>query len=209
MIPQSITCPSCGAPHEVHNPGVMMVSCEYCGNAVYWDEDKIRDAGKQSHLPEGFSRLYRGATGELFHKRFVVLGRARYSFGHGFWDEWFLELQDGSLAWLSEDNHELALQKPLEGAEVGLFTYYQPGMTIKIKGKEYHVQEVGAAECIGVEGDLPKVVTVGEKYNYVDASSLDGKYILSIEYDDEKPSVYLGNWLNYTSLKLDDEDLEW
>jgi hypothetical protein len=40
----------------------------------------------------------------------VVMGRVRYSFGSGFWDEWFLEFNDGTIGWLTEDNHELALQ---------------------------------------------------------------------------------------------------
>ena len=54
MEPQSIACPSCGATHTIYNPGVITVVCEYCGNAVYWDAEKIKDAGKQAILPEGF-----------------------------------------------------------------------------------------------------------------------------------------------------------
>lgn len=186
-----------------------MVSCDHCGNAVYWDKEKITDAGKQSHLPEGFTRLYRDAAGSLFNKRFVVVGRVRYSFGKGFWDEWYLEMQDGTLNWLTEDNHELAFQKKVEDAKIGLHANYQPGMDIHLAGKVFHVQEVGNARCIGIEGELPKVIEVGETYPYVDASSLDGKYILSIEYDDDTPSIYLGNWLNYSSIKLDDEGNQW
>jgi hypothetical protein len=59
---------------------------------------------------EGFTRLFRGATGRLEKRPFVVMGRVRYSFGSGFWDEWFLEFGDGTIGWLTEDNHELALQ---------------------------------------------------------------------------------------------------
>ena len=87
MYAQEIQCPSCGAGRTIRNPGVITIVCEYCGNAVYWDQEKIANAGKQSILPEGFSRLFRGATGSLLNKRFCVLGRVRYSFGRGFWDE--------------------------------------------------------------------------------------------------------------------------
>ena len=110
MKPTEIFCPSCGARHDIYNPGVITVVCDYCGTAVYWDEEKIETAGKQSILPEGFSRLYRGATGTLSQQRFFVLGRVRYSFGKGFWDEWYLEFNDGTLGWLIEDNHELSLE---------------------------------------------------------------------------------------------------
>ena len=114
------TCPSCGAPHTIRNPGVVKAVCEYCGNAVIWDEQRIRDAGKQATLPEGFTRLYRGATGRLLGKRFEVLGRVRYGFGGGFWDEWFLTLADGRTGWLTEDNHELALQQPVPVSRANL-----------------------------------------------------------------------------------------
>jgi len=80
MSPTEITCPSCGATHEVTNPGVITVVCKYCGNAIYWDRDNIENAGKQSILPEGFSRLYRAASGALQNKRFVVMGRVRRRF---------------------------------------------------------------------------------------------------------------------------------
>ena len=94
----------------MNNPGIVTIVCEYCGNAVYWDADKVKDAGKQAILPEGFSRLYRGATGRLKSRSFFVTGRVRYSFGHGFWDEWFLEFSDGAIGWLTEDNQQIRQQ---------------------------------------------------------------------------------------------------
>jgi len=205
----TVTCPSCGAGHEIRNPGVIMVVCEYCGNAIYWDKEKIQNAGKQSTLPEGFTRLYRGAAGSLFKKRFVVLGRVRYSFGRGFWDEWFLEFEDGSTGWLSEDNQELCLEAPMQGAAVGQFESHKIGDKLKIEDKEFVVEEVGLAECIGVEGDLPFHFATGEKYQFVDASSPDGHYTLGIEYDNDPPTVFRGNWLSYASVKLDDEGNDW
>ncbi len=209
MRPKEIQCPSCGAVHPVWNPGIMMVVCEYCGNAVYWDEDQIRNAGKQSILPEGFSRLYRGATGELSGRRFVVLGRVRYSFGHGFWDEWFLEYADGTTAWLTEDNHELALETLLESTPVPPFASLYPGARLTIEGETFVVEEVGEAECLGMEGDLLHPVLTGERYRYADASSPDGRHTLGIEYDETPPTVYKGAWISHTALKMDEEGDDW
>lgn len=210
MEAKEIQCPSCGAGHTVYNPGVITIVCEYCGNAVYWDKEKIENAGKQSVLPEGFSRLYRGASGTLFNKRFVVLGRVRYSFGMGFWDEWFLEFSDGEIGWLSEDNHELAWEKEApSGTTVPPFSSLSPGSKIKTKTTEFIIEEVGQAECLGVEGDLPLVLQTGEKYAFADGSSPDGKYTIGIEYDNDPPTVFLGRWIKYVSLKLDDEGIDW
>lgn len=209
MKPTEVNCPSCGATTPVYNPGVIMITCEYCGNAVYWDEDKIKDAGKQSVLPEGFSRLYRGATGSLFHKRFNVLGRIRYSFGQGFWDEWFLEFEDGSTGWLTEDNHEFALEEEELKVNVPPFEKLRPGAKLHLKGKQFYIEEIGLAECLGVEGELPFPVLTGEKYHFADGSTPDGNYTIGIEYDKTPPTVFTGRWLKHASLQLDDEGIEW
>lgn len=209
MKSQAIRCPSCGATHDILNPGVVTVVCEYCGNAVYWDKDKLRDAGRQSILPEGFTRLFRGAAGRLDKRRFTVMGRVRYSFGKGFWDEWFLSFDDGTIGWLTEDNHELALQKRSKIKKPPAPDALQPGQRFKARGIDFVVQEVGLAECIGVEGDLPIAVQTGETYRFVDASSPDGRHTLGIEYDAEPPTVFVGRWLTYANLTLEDEGLDW
>ncbi len=205
----SVNCPSCGAGHDIHNPGVLMYRCEYCGTSVHWDREKVRAAGKHAVLPTGFTRLFTGATGSLFDKRFVVLGRARYNFDRGFWDEWALEQADGSLVWLTEDNHELSLQTRVEGVAVEPFKQLRVGRAFTARQQVFVVEEKGLAECIGVEGDLPREFEVGETYGFVDASSRDGRYNLGIEYDDDPPSVFVGRWLKFASLQLDDEGKDW
>ncbi|MCB9487489.1 MAG: DUF4178 domain-containing protein [Deltaproteobacteria bacterium] len=209
MADRFITCPSCGAPHEIYNPGLAMFVCEYCDNAVYWDEGRIQDAGKQAVLPEGFTRLYRGATGSLFQRRFCVLGRARYSYGEGFWDEWYLEMHDGSVEWLTEDDGELSLQKQIDTPKDFSSRSPKVGAWLAVGDERFVVEEVGTAKCIGVEGDLPKVVTIGEEYRYADASSPDGRYNLSVEYDDTPPTLFRGHWLKYAAMRLDDEGDDW
>jgi hypothetical protein len=209
MDRQDIQCPSCGATHEINNPGIITVVCEYCGNAVYWDEKKIKDAGKQSVLPEGFTRLYRGATGRLQNRSFTVMGRIRYSFGSGFWDEWFLEFADGTIGWLTEDNHELALQTRTAPKQIPPFESLHPRKKINVKKRVFVVQEEGQAECIGDERNLPIEAQTGEVYKFADASSQDGQFTLGIEYDQQPPTVFIGRWLTYTDMVLDDEGLEW
>jgi len=209
LEPQSIACPSCGANHDIYNPGVITVVCDYCGNAVYWDPEKIENAGRQSVLPEGFTRLFRGATGRLENRAFVVMGRVRYSFGKGFWDEWFLEFGDGTIGWLTEDNHELALQTRMSSKNIPPIEGLAPGKKFKVRKIDFVVQEVGEAECIGVEGDLPIKVQTGETYRFADASSPDGKYTFGIEYDAVPPALFMGRWIAFAVLKLNDEGLDW
>jgi hypothetical protein len=183
----------------------MTFVCEYCGSAVYWDADQVRAAGTRAALSEGFTRLYRGATGTVRGKRFEATGRVRYSFGRGFWDEWILRLDDGTTAWLTEDDHELCLERPVDGPpppDVG-------GSRVVLGGIEFFVEERGEAELVGAEGELPFVVTLGERYRYVDGSSPDGKHSFGLEYDRAPGAVFLGDWLRPEELTLDDEGEDW
>jgi len=209
MQSKRITCPSCGAGHDLYNPGIATIVCEYCGNAIYWDAEKVKSAGRQSILPEGFSRLYRGASGRLKNRPFFVMGRVRYSFGAGFWDEWFLEFSDGKIGWLTEDNHEFALEKRSTAKHLPLFEKLSPGSRFTVKGITFVVEEIGHAECLGMEGDLPISARSGEQYAYADASSPDGKYCLGLEYDQAPPVVYFGQWLKYEDLRMADEGADW
>jgi hypothetical protein len=189
----------------VENPGTLMFVCEYCASVVYWDAGQVRASGQKAALTEGFTRLYRGASGSVRGRRFTTEGRVRYSFGRGFWDEWYVRFDDGSTAWLTEDNHELCLEtkvphaSPPDGASAWL----------SIGGADFAVEERGQAECIGAEGELPFVVRLGDTYRYVDGSSPDGKRAVGIEYDGEPASVFVGDWLAHEDVQLDDEGEDW
>ncbi|MDA3901704.1 MAG: DUF4178 domain-containing protein [Spirochaetes bacterium] len=210
---QTIQCPSCGGSHDIFNPGIVTISCNYCGNIIYWDMENIRSAGKQALLPEGFSRLYRGATGTIEGNPFQVLGRVRYSFGGGFWDEWFIEYPDTTTAWLTEDNHEFSLEQKTDEFTLPPREKLNPGteLSLSINGKllHFHIEEVGKARCLGIEGSLPKEIKTGEEYLFADGSSLDGKNSLGIEYDNKQPSLFIGKYLKFDDIKMEDESIEW
>jgi|GEM_PF-3167135 len=75
-------------------------------------EEKLSIKGKQSGLAPTVSGLQIGQSGELYKKRFTVLGRVRYKYDEGHWDEWHLRFNDGSECWLSEDEGEFCLEQP-------------------------------------------------------------------------------------------------
>lgn len=206
---QTHSCPSCGAPQPADNPGLVSFVCDFCSSVFYVDADKVKAAGKKSLLTEGFSRLFRGATGSYHKKRFRVLGRARYSFKRGFWDEWFLEMEDGSTAWLTEDQHEFCEQSPVEYDQRLAGVRFAPGAHFIMQDRQFVVQEAGETRCIGLEGALPKMIQLDEVYHYADATSLDGLYSLGLEFDGDPPSAFLGRWLSFNELQLDDEGVDW
>jgi len=202
------SCVSCGAPLPSRNPGIRVQTCAYCGSINLWDEDGLRDAGKKSMLPEGFTRLYRGATGTLAGTRFEVLGRVRYAYGRGVWDEWWIRMEDGQGAWLTEDDHRLALERRYEGPLPDLGPAEQVRQ-VEIDGRTYRIHERGQARGLGIEGQVPQGLLPDETYAYADGSSLDGTRSLGIEYDEDPPTVYIGRRLEHDDVVLDHEGDAW
>jgi hypothetical protein len=204
-------CPSCGAANTVTNPGVLMRVCDYCKTAMYWDKDSVLRAGNKSlDLPPP-GRFKVGASGKLRNRSFTVLGRLVYSYGKGTWTEWFVEMQDGSIMWLTEDEGELFLESQLQlTSPVPRYEELTAGMQIALNDKTGVVEEIGEARCIGGEGQIPFQVEIGETYPYADGAAADGSFSFGLEYDKRTgtPSVYIGKILEIKDSKVRREDRE-
>lgn len=197
-------CPSCGAGNTVTNPGVLMKVCDYCKTAIYWDEESaLRVGNKSMDLPPS-SRFRVGAGGKLKGRVFTVLGRLTYEHEKGTWNEWFIELSDGSIQWLSEDEGELFLETPLKlTSPVPPFDELEPGTQITLNDRLGVVEELGEARCLGGEGQIPFVVQIGETYPYADGTGLDGSFGFGLEYDTAtgEPTAFVGTVLSIGATK--------
>ncbi|MFK7987729.1 MAG: DUF4178 domain-containing protein [Sandaracinaceae bacterium] len=192
----------------MRSPAAVLAVCEHCQTAVHWQPNGAAAAGTQASLSEGFTRLYRGATGQLDGERLEVLGRVRYRTEQAFWDEWFVRLGETD-AWVTEDDHALSLQVPADLGALPPLVGLTAGTRFSVDGKAFEVDEVGEATCVGISGELPAAILTGEVYRFIDASSLDGSMSLGVELDDEPPTAFLGRWLAHESVVLDDEGAEW
>lgn len=202
-----IECPSCGGSQEVHNPGISMLVCAYCSSTLYWDKDAVLQAGEKSILPETDTRLFNAATGTLDGQRFEVIGHVRYNHPSGHWDEWYLSLADGGEAWLSEDERELFLERPVDAAQAEVPDAQQLKIDqgMRLDGRDYYVREINEAVCVGGWGQLPFVVLPGETYPYADIATRDGKFFGTLEYDRAgAPHCFLGQPLEHEQLTVED-----
>ncbi|MGO9120734.1 MAG: DUF4178 domain-containing protein [Desulfomonilaceae bacterium] len=177
-------CPSCGASNTVTNPGVLMRVCGYCKTAIYWDKESVLRAGEKSmDLPDS-PRFKVGATGKIKGRSFRVLGRIHYAHEKGTWNEWFVEMENGEIMWLTEDERELFLESPMKlTSPVPPHSELKPGMRIKLNEKEGVIEEIGEAKCLGGEGEIPFQVEIGKVYPYADGSTPDGASSFGLEYD--------------------------
>ena len=144
-------------------------------------DEKLQSNGTQSRLAQGYSRFYSGAVGTVGDVRFQVLGRVRYAFANGFWDEWYIKHEDGTGFWITEDNYSFAIQR-LHNLPDPLMPlkHYKIGDDITVDGRDYQVSEIGKAECLGIEGEVPKEILATESYMYIDAISYDGTHTLGV-----------------------------
>ena len=195
IMHREFQCPSCGATNEVTNPGIIMRVCDYCKTAMYWDEESVLRAGRKSvDLPPS-NRFRIGGTGKIGSRSFRVLGRLSYAHDKGTWDEWFVEMQDGTIEWLTEDEEELFLETPVTlTSPVPPHEELRAGMRISLNDKVGLVEEIGRAQCIGGEGQIPFVIEIGETYPYADGSGEDGSFSFGLEYDSQTgtPTAFVG-----------------
>ena len=149
-----------------------MAVCASCRSVVTFGEDAAAVAGTMSALPATPSALFVGATGRVAERAFAVVGRVRYGYQRGYWDEWALSMGDGSTWWLSEDEGELELEAEVPQADVGpgpgAAASLAPGAAITAGGRGFRVVERDTAICEGGEGQLPFVVVQGARVPFAD-----------------------------------------
>jgi hypothetical protein len=156
------------------------VTCPYCGLISKITSGALDPSGKFARLTPSRSKLHVGFSFNVNDEQFTVLGRIRYQYDEGYWDEWWVSSNKRS-AWLEEDEGSLmlyAVQKitskipPLEQIQVG--------STIAVNGKEFFVTEKNTAKVVGSEGEMSEVYLPDAAVSIVDGA-FDGQ-TGSIEY---------------------------
>lgn len=199
---REISCPACASPVEVDDRFALVAVCPGCDSTVVVDGEAARIHGKMGALAPPAGVLYLGATGALRGDRFRVVGRVRYGYARGYWNEWLLALEDGAAAWVSEDEDELQLERLLEDPGAALDPRAaRPGDRVELAGSSFRVDEVDEAVCEGGEGMLPFPVVPGERTPYAELTGDAG--FATAEATGEGIRVFLGARLDRAELVLD------
>jgi ribosomal protein S27E len=167
-----LQCPGCGVPIEADARFSHFHVCPQCHSASVLDEKAARLSGKMAVLAQTPGPLHVGATGRIGKQVFRVLGRVRYGYEAGFWDEWFLQLGEDRTGWVSEDGDDFTLERHTDLPRSKLrYETIEPGQEIRIGRTRYHVDEKGVARLEGGEGELPFEITAGEEVPFLDLTS--------------------------------------
>jgi hypothetical protein len=179
---RSLSCPNCGGPITVESAYTTLVVCPYCGSSLYIHDTGVDITGKTAKLAQYPSRLAVGAAGQIRGRPFRTLGRVRYQYEDGFWDEWFLQFGDGQVGWAEEDEGEFTLVfKRKLTSPVPPFDQIRVGSFIPLGGDQMFVSEKGDAKVVGGEGETAMSTSPGRSIQYVDGSAANKAIRLVID----------------------------
>jgi ribosomal protein S27E len=198
----SAACPSCGAQVSFHSTASVMAVCEYCQTTILRDENTIRDQGKMSAILEDYSPLQIGSSGFLDGLGFALIGRIQLQYTDGFWNEWYLQFDDGTNGWLSDASGLYVITRAvghLEGAP--FFSALSINQIIVYDSISFRVTDCRHATCTGGQGELPFVVGQGWQTSVADLR-FRSRFI-SLDYTDTyPPQVYDGQAVTLPNLKF-------
>lgn len=169
-------CPSCSGEIQVKYGFTQSVTCEYCGQTSYIEGERLQGDGMPFVIADYGSCLQVGEQLQIHKQRFEVLGRVRFEYSAGFWDEWWLvELGTEHFYVVQEDENELILfdtYDPIEGNFKDLETV---GTWISIsKELKAYTIEADKATVTATEGQLPFALKRGTSLTYLDCICNDG-----------------------------------
>ncbi len=203
-------CPGCGAPVEFRSAQSTHAVCGYCQSTVVRQGETLARLGKMAELFDDHSPLQLHASGVWHGKTFTLVGRLQYKFGEGRWTEWHAVLEDGSSAFLSEDNGAYVLATALEtrrempGAE-----RFRVGATTAISGKPFSVASNQQVALMSAQGELPRLPPLGQSFAMVELRSQGSGAIghaagevLSIDYSTQPPTLSIGSSVVLDELQL-------
>jgi DNA-directed RNA polymerase subunit RPC12/RpoP len=192
------TCPNCGAELPDLLAHARMVDCGYCGSSVVLDDAATRLAGKAGVMAEAPELIGIGHTvilGEL--GAFTATGHVRYDYGRGHWDEYHGALDDGDLVWVSVDEGDVALQRPVPRDRwPHLVGPPRLGREVVVDGIPYACSEVDNAVAKAFRGQLPEEIVLGETHLYANFSGPRGAILSAEFWGDGEAAWFRGVWID-------------
>ena len=202
------TCPNCGAPIRFRSSDLPVKVCDYCHSSVLRTGGNLQAIGKIAEVPDDVSPLQLGVRGRDGAHSFELIGRVRWRYADGAWNEWLALFDDGSTGWVGESmgRYMMLRQLPSEQIPPGVMSYVQSGTPVKIGGEikmagtDYIVADAKDVTCVASEGELPFNAPLGLTAYSVDLMAADGE-CASIQKDQGgEVEVYIGRYMSLAEL---------
>jgi hypothetical protein len=200
---QSLNCPNCGAGLQIENQFIRTVTCRFCGSAfLVRGSEGLDPTGKSANLGDFPSMLSVGATGKIRGRGFKVLGRVRYAYDAGFWEEWQIAWDDNAPPdWLEEDEGLWTVYRR-ERVKQAIPPYEQVrvGGIVPVNNYKVFVTEKRTGKVAGSEGQFSSVLPMKGTFGYFQGSA-DNKTV-SINYWEDEIELSVGDDLEQSDLTV-------
>ena len=202
-----LPCPNCGADVVFRSPALPNRVCDYCRSMLVRSDDGVARVGEVAALPFDVSPVQIGTRGRVDDKGFEVIGRVRWAWTDGSWNEWLLLFEDGGNAWLGEAMGQFMLlwERPFGKVRTkALRTVAEgrdatPGTEIQLDGEKLVVADARYVTCIAAEGELPFTARSGWKLYSVDLRGNAGE-CATLQRDADEVTFYQGRYVTLAEL---------
>ncbi|GIU73985.1 MAG: hypothetical protein KatS3mg004_1072 [Bryobacteraceae bacterium] len=195
-------CPSCGAPVQFAWSGAVQTACPYCHSILVRHDVNLEKVGITADLPPDASPIQLFTEGVFDNRRFTVIGRIRYEWEQGGWNEWHLLFQDQTSGWLSDAQAEYAISflvappAPLPPPD-----QLAPGQLLQISGAPFYVTHLTRVRYVGFEGELPFTTADRSEFLTADLRTFDARFA-TIDYSEQPPLLFAGRFVEFDELRL-------
>ena len=197
----SLTCPSCGNIITQVTRSPQMVVCNACNSTHLLTNGAMEDVGKSAILTEEPSIFEVYKRYKYKDWAFTPVGRVRYEYADGYWDEWFVRGENGKESWISVDEGDIAIETSFaKPTSLPTFEQIKVGGAMMINRVRMTVAEKNTCTCIGAQGELPFKVVPNETYDYIDLLG-PKRSSFSIEFTEDGVECYKGIWVDPFEIK--------
>ncbi|MBU1668213.1 DUF4178 domain-containing protein [bacterium] len=174
-----------------------MVECPSCKSSIVLHDNSVEAIGEFSELSPEPSLLKLHEPIIIDSKTYLPLGKIRYAYGRGFWEEWFLKGEGNREFWLSVDEGDFVLEK-----KTTIPLPFKSPHVVKVGKRygEYLATEIGEGRCVGFEGELPLSIEVGKVHSYIHLSQGGGR-LITVEFSDGVDEIFKGEWIDPLEIK--------
>jgi hypothetical protein len=202
-----VNCPNCGAEVVFRSAALPTRICDYCRTMLVRSGDALTAVGKAAELPFDVSPIQLGTSGRFEGLGFTVVGRVRWGWTDGSWNEWLLLFDDGSNAWLGEAMGQYMLLRERPLSEIGADAIrtivrggdVPVGTQAQVDGEILTVSDAREATCIAAEGELPFTAPRGWTIFSVDFRSPTGR-CASLQRNGDSADFYDGRYVTLAEL---------
>lgn len=172
-----------------------MICCDHCGSTSVLRDEAFELAGKGGVLQDIPSLIQLDQEVKVERKVLRPVGHAQFSYGRGLWDEYWCLDEYGEGWWLSSDEGDYALERPLPKKDWPKEFRPAFGAVCEINGVEYRVTETENASCTAVRGAFPEELAIGETHLYFDLSGRS-QALATYEKWDGGEGWSIGRWID-------------